>query len=48
VTDLAAAGVLDPATVVSRAVSSAVTSAGLALTTDVLVHKRRPVQELHT
>jgi len=36
VADLAAAGVLDPATVLSRAVSSAVTSAGLALTTDVL------------
>ena len=48
VADLAAAGVLDPATVLSRAVSSAVTSAGLALTTDVLVHKRKPVQEVNT
>ncbi len=48
VADLAAAGVLDPAAVLSRAVSSAVTSAGLALTTDVLVHKRKPVQELNT
>jgi chaperonin GroEL (HSP60 family) len=40
--------VLDPASVLSRAVSSAVTSAGLALTTDVLVHKRKPVQEVNT
>jgi chaperonin GroEL len=48
VTDLAAAGVLDPAMVLARAVSSAVTSAGLALTTDVLVHGRKPVQELNT
>jgi chaperonin GroEL len=47
VTDMTQAGVLDAAAALSRAVLSAVTSAGLALTTDVLVHKRKPAQEFN-
>ncbi len=47
VLDMAAAGVYDSVAVLREAVTTAVTSAGLALTTDVLVHKRRPIQELN-
>jgi len=47
VMDMAAAGVYDSVAVLRQAITTAVTSAGLALTTDVLVHKRRPVQELN-
>ncbi|HEY9078349.1 MAG TPA: chaperonin GroEL [Anaerolineaceae bacterium] len=42
------AGILDPAAVVSRAVSGAVSHAGLGLTTEVLVHLRRPPMEFNT
>lgn len=45
VVDMAAAGVLDPASVQRAAAWRAITGAGLALTTDVLVHHRNPVQE---
>lgn len=47
VADLQTTGILDGAAVLSQAVLSAVTSAGLALTTDVLVHHRKPVQEFN-
>lgn len=47
VVDVTAAGILDSASVLREAVFSAITSAGLALTTDVLVHKRRPVKEFN-
>jgi chaperonin GroEL len=45
--DMAAAGIFDAASVLRQAVLTAVTSAGLALTTDVLVHKRKPTQEFN-
>ena len=45
--DMAETGVFDAASVVHQAVLTAVTSAGLALTTDVLVHKRKPTQEFN-
>ena len=45
--DMAATGVFDAASVLHQAVLTAVTSAGLALTTDVLVHKRKPTQEFN-
>ncbi len=47
VVDMATAGVFDAASVLREAVLTAVTSAGLALTTDVLVHRRRLVQEVN-
>jgi chaperonin GroEL len=47
VVDMAAAGIYDAASVLSQAILTAVTSAGLALTTDVLVHKRKPTQEFN-
>lgn len=47
VLDMAEAGIFDSAAALSQAVLTAVTGAGLALTTDVLVHKRRPTQELN-
>jgi chaperonin GroEL len=42
VVDMAAAGIIDSAGVLIAAVHEAVTSAALALTVDVLVHKKRP------
>lgn len=43
-TDMVAAGILDSAAVVKAAVQSAVSTAALALTVDVLVHRRNPPQ----
>jgi len=48
ITDMRQAGIVDPARVVKEAVRSAVSSAALLLTTDVLVHKRNPVEALQT
>jgi chaperonin GroEL len=48
VVDMRQAGILDPARVVKEAVRSAVSSAALLLTTDVLIHKRNPVEALQT
>lgn len=45
VTDMVASGVLDPASVQKTAAWRAVTAAALALTTDVLVQHRSPMQE---
>jgi chaperonin GroEL len=42
IVDMAAAGIIDSAGVLLAAVREAVSSAGLALTLDVLVHKQRP------
>jgi chaperonin GroEL len=47
-TDMASAGIWDAASVVKAAVHSAVAGAGLALTTDVLVHRKRPPESLNT
>ncbi len=47
VVNMAAAGIFDAASVLREAVLTAVTSAGLALTTDVLVHRRRLVPEVN-
>ncbi len=47
VVDMIEAGIFDAAAVLRQAVVTAATGAGLALTTDVLVHKRKPVQELN-
>jgi chaperonin GroEL len=48
VVDMWTAGIIDPASVVKAAVRSAVTSAALLLTTDVLVHKRNPDEAAQT
>ena len=40
------AGILDAASVVRIATTAAVTTAALALTTDVLVHRAKPVKSL--
>ncbi len=48
VVDLAEAGIVDSATVVTEAVSRAVRGAALALTVDVLVHHSRPPVVYHT
>ncbi len=45
VVDMAEAGVLDSVAALRGAAWRAITGAGLALTTDVLVHHRHPVQE---
>lgn len=42
IVDMAAAGIIDSAGVLLAAVREAVSSAGLALTVDVLIHKKRP------
>ncbi len=42
------AGIWDAASVVKAAVHSAVASAGLALTTDVVIHRKRPPESLDT
>jgi len=42
IVDMAAAGIIDSAGVLIAAVHEAVMSAGLALTVDVLIHKKRP------
>ena len=44
--DMAGAGVIDSAGVLTQAVHAAVSSAALALTIDVLVHKERPEMSL--
>jgi chaperonin GroEL len=44
VVDMAQAGIWDAAAVLKAAVHSAVSAAALALTTDVLVHRRKPPQ----
>jgi len=46
IVDMAEAGVIDSAGVLSHAVHAAVSSAALALTIDVLVHKKRPEMSL--
>lgn len=46
IVDMAAAGLVDPVGVLKEAVHSAIASAGLLLTTDVLVHRRNPPQSL--
>jgi chaperonin GroEL len=46
--DMRQAGIIDPARVVKAAVTSAVSSAALLLTTDVLIHKRNPEEALQT
>lgn len=46
--NMAEAGIWDAASVVKAAVHSAIASAGLALTTDVLVHRKRPPESLDT
>lgn len=46
--NMVAAGIVDPASVLKAAVSSAVSSAGLLLTTDTIVHKKNPPQEAGT
>jgi chaperonin GroEL len=46
IVDMAAAGVIDSAGVLSHAVHAAISSAALALTVDVLVHKKRPEMSL--
>jgi chaperonin GroEL len=48
VVDVYESGLLDPAGVLKEAVHSAVSSAGLLLTTDVLVHRKNPPEALHT
>ncbi len=48
IVDMAGAGIVDSATVVSEAVSRAVRGAALALTVDVLVHHSRPPVVYHT
>ena len=42
------AGIVDSASVLKAAVSSAISSAGLLLTTDVIVHIKNPPQEAST
>jgi chaperonin GroEL len=46
IVDMAAAGVIDSAGVLTHAVHAAISSAALALTVDVLVHKKRPEMSL--
>ena len=41
-------GIWDAASVVKAAVHSAIAGAGLALTTDVLVHRKRPPESMDT
>ena len=48
VVDMAQAGVLDVATVQKAAVHSAIAGAALALTTDVLVHHKKPQEVMNT
>ncbi len=48
VTNMAAAGILDVTTVVKTAVRVAISSAALALTTDVVVHRAAPPEALNT
>jgi chaperonin GroEL (HSP60 family) len=40
--DMAAAGIVDPAAVIKEAVRSAISGAGLMLTTDVILHLKNP------
>ena len=42
VVDMFEAGIIDSATVVKTAVQTAIASAALALTTDILIHRRKP------
>ncbi len=46
--DMAQAGIFDVATVLKSAVHSAIAGAALALTTDVLVHHKKPEEAFHT
>ena len=46
--DMTDAGIWDAASVVKAAVHSAIAGAGLALTTDVLVHRKRAPESLDT
>jgi len=48
VTNMAAAGILDITTVVKTAVRAAISSAAMALTTDVVVHRASPPEALNT
>jgi len=47
-TDMVAAGIVDPAFVLKEAVRSAIASAGLMLTTDTIVHLKNPAEEMQT
>jgi chaperonin GroEL len=47
-TDMVAAGIVDPAYVLKEAVRSAIASAGLMLTTDTIVHLKNPAEEMQT
>jgi chaperonin GroEL len=46
IVDMAEAGIWDAAAVLKTAVHSAIASAALALTTDVLVHHKEPKQSM--
>jgi len=48
VTNMAAAGILDITTVVKTAARAAISSAAMALTTDVMVHRATPPEALNT
>jgi chaperonin GroEL len=48
IVDMAQAGIFDVATVLKSAVHSAIAGAALALTTDVLVHHKKPEEAFHT
>ncbi len=48
ITHMLEAGIVDPAFVIKEAVRSAIGSAGLLLTTDIIVHVKNPPEELRT
>ena len=48
IVDMAQAGIFDVATVLKSAVHSAIAGAALALTTDVLVHHKKPPEAFQT
>ena len=48
VVDMAETGIFDPASVVSTSASNAIRTAALALTTDVIVHRRNPPESFET
>jgi chaperonin GroEL len=47
-TNMIEAGIVDPAYVVKEAVRSAISSAGLILTTDTIIHLKNPTEEMQT
>jgi len=48
VADVVQAGIMDVATVQKSAVHSAITGAALALTTDVVIHHKKPQEAFQT